>query len=521
MLLDMKIRTFPRVLAVFLASAAWILALTPWDGFGDPDAFYHAKMSALLWQQGPLHAFPWLDLTLFGQHFADLHFLYHVIVAPFTAAFGIFGGLHAANALLVAVMLTVFYLCLRRLKLPYAAFWTALLAVTYPFLFRALLGKATPLALLLYVAGLCAAWKRKPWLLAGIAFILALSYSGWLYLAGSVALLALGQASYRIVVEDEAWRHVVKTGLWPESLCAFAGALLGMLAHPNFPQDFILGWTQVFTIGLLTPFGHVVMGEEWLPTSISQLIVSYAPWLIFMLLGLSGFFLAPREPVDRDRAQLLVSLGWIFSVVLALTLKSRRNTEYLAPVTALWCAALWSHVDVGKWRSGFSASLESLGRFWRKTLPGVIGICCGVLVFKYIWVIWTNFHPPNYPYDIYRVSISAISARARPGDRVFHSSWDEFPMLFAADDRLKYVSGLDPTFLYVASTTLSDDVKNLTWDVTSSTQAQAWELIHDRLDSRFVFISRPNHKKFLDLISSDQRYTQIASSTDSAAFELH
>lgn len=516
----MKRFDYSHPIMVFLAAAAFCAIFMAWNGFGDPDGFYHAKVSSELWKTGPLMQFPWLDLTLLGKNFADLHFLFHAFAAPFTAIFGMFNGLRVANVVLAAFFAMVFYFCLRKLKVHNPWVWLVLLFATQPFVFRILLAKATPLALIFFMAGLTAAWLRKPWLVFGATALFALSHGGWLYLAGSVVLLACGDAVYSKIVDDKTWGEALHACMWREAVVGFVGGFAGMLIHPNFPQNFILSWTQVFVIGIGTPFKHVILGLEWQPAGIKALFTSYAPWVIVGGLGLAGLFFAPRKVLDRDKARLTVSVGWIVAVLFALTLKSRRNTEYLAPAVAFWCATLWSHVDHVKLFEDFSKALKKYGEWVPKALSGLIAVLFAALLARELFGAWDSLHAENYPDKIFRDSMAKISEKAKPGDRVFHSSWDEFPMLFAADDRLRYIAGLDPTFLYVASTTLSDDVKNLTWGLTSSTREQAWELIHDRLDSKFVFVGKKNHEQFLQLIQSDKRYVNLADFEDSAAFEV-
>ena len=158
----------------FFVACGWFSVIIDWQQFSDPDVYYHAEIAKLVLAHGPVHVFPWLDLTLLGTHYADLHFLFHVVLIPFVSVFGIFRGGHIAAVVLSALLLVGFYECLRRLQIRWPLVWTVLLGCAQPFLVRTLLGKATPLALLLYVVGLTVFWKRRPWLVGVIACLFAL-----------------------------------------------------------------------------------------------------------------------------------------------------------------------------------------------------------------------------------------------------------------------------------------------------------------------------------------------------------
>lgn len=341
-----------------------------------------------------------------------------------------------------------------------------------------------------------------------------------MYLAGSVVLLAFGDVMYDRIVQVKDWRTVIRQSRWREVCAAFAGGILGLIVHPNFPNVFQFAWAQVVTIGLGTPYSHVLLGREWSPAQPSGVLASFAPLIILAILGLCGLVFARREPLDTDKARLLVSSGWILAVLTALTFKSRRNAEYLAPIIALWCGVLWSLIDAYRLKQWCLDAFKSMPRWTSRVLPVLIVGAFFVVIGKQIFELRTDMNPSNYTDVTYKESMNEISKRAQPGDRVFHTSWDEFPMLFHADQRLKFISGLDPTFLYIASPTLSDKVRDVTWDISTSTKEETWSLIHDELDSRFVFASRLNHDVFLKRISDDPRYELIASSTDSVAYVI-
>lgn len=516
-----------RFLVILSLSAAWLAVFIPWNGFSDPDAFYHAKAAQLILAHGPIWSFPWLDLTLLGSSYADLHFLFHLIVAPFVKLFGMFLGLRVATLILAALFIVMFDSCLRWLAIRHSTVWTALLLVSHAFIFRLLLGKATPLALIWFFVGLAAAWKRRPFLVALATAAFALSHGGWIILAGSVALIACEDVIFMHFVEDVPWKNLFRRARWQEAAAAFLGGAAGLLLHPNAGNILRFAWAQTVTIGLGTPFQHVILGNEWLPAAPGETLVSLAPLVIAVIVGLTGLLFAFRRAEEGEmrplsREHLVTSLGVLVAVLLALTLKSRRFVEYLVPVLALWAGAIWSLVDEKKLR-----------RLAGRKVLALLAVIAVALVTKQVFESWKQFHPAGYPDDAFAVSMDAISRRASPGDRVFHSSWDEFPILFSRDDRLRYVSGLDPTFLYIASSTLSDRVRDVTCpecatryalrptpSSTSTWQTMAWSLIHNQLQSRFVFVSKANHASFLGFLKSDPRYEQIGDSTDSAAFEL-
>lgn len=503
-------------IVVFLISIVWFAFFMPWNGFVDPDAFYHAKASALTWEHGAIVSFPWLDLTVLGKTFADQHFLFHVFSAPFSAVFGMQLGSRIASVLLAALCLATFYAVLRGLKLALPWFWTLLLAASAPMLFRLLLVKASPLAILLFLAGIYAAWRKKHVFLAGISALYVLSHGGFLFLWGSTILLAWGAWLYDVVIQNKKWLMALRGGYLASILACSLGIAVGLLLHPGRAHILEFLWYQAVVIGLGTPLDIINLGTEWYPPSFVNFVSSFALWMCLALSGLCALLVAPRRPLDQDRARFLIAFSWVLAVFVAFALKSRRNVEYLAPIIAVWCAILWSLIDA---RAALNILRQTMLKWRMRILVGIASIALGALVVRGGVQTWLNLHSAVYPDDVYTLTMAEISRRAMPGDRVFHSSWDEFPMLFALDERLRYVSGLDPTFLYAASSSLALAVRDATWENSTSTADERYRLITE-LDSRFIFASRKKHPKFVQALEKDPRYSQIADFPDSVGFEL-
>ncbi len=526
----------------FLLSLLYFSILLPWDRFLDPDAFYHAHLSYLLWQSGPLHAFPWLDLTTLGRTWTDHHFLFHHIEAPFIAALGWATGARVTTVFLSALFISIFAVCLRSLGIKKPWPWVVLLAATSPLIIRLLLAKATPLALIFFVLGLLAVWRRRPLASFCIAALAALSHGGGVYLLVASAILCFGDAVHRRIVDGESVRGSILKTPWREGMAVAVGIAFGLILHPNFPDNLSFLWTQIVTIGVSTPFQHVMLGQEWQPSDMSSFFSSFALWWIAALVGIAGIFIAPKRPLDRNNARAITSFALLVAAFVALTIKSTRNAEYLAPVIAIWVALIWEIVDVKElWgffcypdrRGGLvppspyfeSACSLRAGQAIRagQARPYsiyILTILLSILFLKGPIAAYTSLHSTGYPDASFAAAMAPVSALANPGDRVFHSDWDEFPILWNLDDRLKYVAGLDPTFLYKASSTLSDDYRDLTWGATTPTKEQAWGFINDKIGARFVFIAKSDHEKLLDFIKSDERYSPLIETEDAATFEI-
>jgi hypothetical protein len=501
-----------RGFGVFLLMAAFSALLLSWSSFPDPDAFYHAKASLLVWQHGPLLTFPWLDLTTLGSSFADHHFLFHAIEAPFVALFGLVNGARVTAVLLVALFIVTAYASFRWLDIHYAWAWTFLLAISSPLLTRLLLAKATPLALIWFVLGLAAAWKRRPGIVFAAMALFTLSHGGWPILLGSIFLLAIGEMIFQRVVEGKRWSCSYK-----ETIAAIVGVAFGLVLHPNFPDVLSFLWIQTIKIGLGTPFDKVILGMEWLPVTPGWFVAGIAPWLIALGLGLVGLLVASHREHDRRSMSATIAFALPVAVLVALTLKSRRSVEYLIPALALWIPWIWNMVDVKRLRVVIA---ESFPRHFHGLVATLLLAALLGLGTKNITDAYGGLHTNRYPDAVFRDAMNAISSRATPRDRVFHSDWDEFPVLFSLDDRLRYVAGLDPTFLYEASSSLSDAYREVTWGSASASPDAVWDLVHRRLHARFIFIDRRDHTQLFETILHDPRYALLYRDDASASFEV-
>jgi hypothetical protein len=127
------------------------------------DGYYHIKMANLMRTEGLRPAFDWLPFTVLNaEEFVNHHFLYHILLIPFT-----FGdlriGAKLASVVFPALTFLAVWWLLRGQRVPHAALWSlGLLVVSEAFIYRMSMPRSMSLSLGILVLAL-------HWLLTGKA----------------------------------------------------------------------------------------------------------------------------------------------------------------------------------------------------------------------------------------------------------------------------------------------------------------------------------------------------------------
>ena len=501
-----------EALSVLLVSALFFSLFQPWGAFRDPDAFYHAKMSSLLLQHGVVTHFPWLDLTTLGQQFVDQHFLYHIVDAPFVFFFGMLPGHQVGSVFFAACFITTFFLILKWLRVSHAALWTVLLGVLPPMIARLNLGKASPLALLFFFLGLVAVMKRSWKALLVVMPLYVMTHGGWPLLFIILAAYFLGEVLYETMVREHPWKKLgtlFDTRTIKTILALFAGTLLGILIHPYRAGLLSFLQTQIFSIGVQTPFDQVILGIEWLPYPLSSFLFDFSLLWMMALVLLFGFLFARKAVVEDKVMRWGIALGLCAAVLFALTLKSRRFGEYMAPAFVLWFAVLGGVIDWRKMLQEFRST--------EKYLQGLLMVFLVIAFGRGLWVTHDFFHMGERAFNRFVPALEVADQYLAPGDRLFHSNWAQFPELFAARDEYKYVAGLDPVFLLKAHPDLSYDYTAL---MTGEETVDPYDVIRNKFDSSVALYEQETDTKMIRRLKRDSRFHLLYEDDVAALFKL-
>ena len=463
---------------------------------GDYDGYYHIKWSRILWESLRHGNFPpqfvWLPLTTLNPHdYVDHHLLFHVFQIPFT-----FGDLRYGAKLssVIFASLAVFscYWMLLHFRIRYPLIWLlALLGCSAPFLFRLNMAKAPPFAITFLVIGIYLLFKKKYWPLIPLAFVFALTYD-------MVVLLILAAGLWVIVV---AWTE--RRFEWRPLAWVLLGTAAGFVINPYFPHNLQLFYEHL-RVKLVASDYSTKVGNEWYPYSSWEFLGNSIVACVAMVAGYIAF-----DPGDRQRSNQQLFLLLFSTALLIMIARWKRIAEYWPPFAVMFAA-----FSIQPWllnaRSAFTnlptdvldelqpfldrddlavSSKEEENRALLRTVIGAVTAIAlaAALVFNARATIYDIGMSERH--DYFRAGAEWQRANVPTGELVFNTDWDDFPRLFYFDPTHRYVSGLDPTYLYDKDPALS----KLYDRITLGEEEDPGPLIRDRFGARYVFTDNNHH----------------------------
>ena len=466
--------------SVFLAAVA-LFAVVQWatPGIVGNDGYYHIKMAYLMRQEGLKPAFDALPMTILNAaDYYDHHLLFHLFLAPFAPAdpaadgAALTQGAKLATVVLPALAVVAVWWLLRGQRVPFAAAWAlGLFAVSEAFLYRMSMTRAQSGAVIILV--LAVHWLltgRHKWL-APLGFVFV-----WFYNAFPLLLVVAG---VYVVAEFMLARRVA----WSALLFPAVGIALGVVVNPYFPENVI------FIAGHLLPKvgeSAVPVGNEWSPYETWTVVQNSGAALAAVLLG--ALALGWRE--ERiDRATLVgLGLAGVFGLML---FRSRRFVEYFPPFALIFLAFAAAPLLRG-WLAQPAA-----GRPWRRLAPAAALVALAALLALTIRDA-RALVADSRPADLYADAMLWLREEAPPGTTIFQTDWDDFTRQFFYASDLRYINGLDPTFMQLYDETLYNE-----WvDITRGRRDTPGATIRDRFNAAYVF-SDLNHDAFLDEAADD------------------
>jgi len=428
-----------RLQVIHLAAGAISIAVVMWwlqfstasVCCGDFDGYYHIKWSKILWQglrSGHFPTFIWLPLTTLNPaKYADQHFLFHLLLIPFTWFSDLRLGAKVSAWLFGTVAAFSLYWLVVRYRIRYPLLWLlALLACSWHFYARLNSTKAQSISILFIVAGIFLLFERKYTWLGLAAFLYVWAYNLFVLLGVLVLIWAavLWWSERRI-----EWRPVLWTGV---------GMLAGFVVNPYFPHN-----VSLFLEHFAAKSGSVSMaagvGSEWYALDSWTFLSSSAVACVAMVVGYIAFgSMLALNRAERVRVQRPVLFALFASFLLLIATRSNRFMEYWPPFAVLFVAftlqALWEKRTAAE------------GRGKTVSMVLIVVLLAAGLIYN-LRAARMTIANDSINADHYEAGAAWLRSNVPPGALIYDVNWSDFPKLFFYDTTHNYVSGLDSIYL--------------------------------------------------------------------------
>ena len=484
------------------------------------------KMTLLTLKDGPIREFPWLPLTVLSQGYADHHFLYHLILAPFFVIAGPFLGIKIATTLLASTATTIFYGLLRSIGLKRHSFLFALLLIVCGgFFFRLNLAKTPAVAIIWFLLELLAIIKGRHWLLLILSFSHVWLHGSWMLLPVVFFLYLFAVWAVKVSPGSKKrpnyWKtvkEIIKDN--KKMMAAIIGGLVGgLVINPFFPGNLRFYWEQIIQIALINYQGQLEVGTEWHGYSLINLIRQLVLLFVTLFIISVGIALSHtgnnRRIVDvsNKRAIITILSCLLTGLFFLMTIRQRRQVEYLAPALTLFMASLVSvFLPKISWRQIQKRWQGTTQRILSLFLSTVIIVACLSIVAGDAFQ--TKRYYEKIPKHRYKAAVNWIEANIPENELIVNLRWDDFPALFFQNDNYRWFGGLDPTFGYRADSDRWQSFRDIKDDAPEADPVGFLEMV----GSHYYFIRID--KGIPKSISQESRLERAYHDEESAIFRL-
>jgi len=392
------------------------------------DGLFHIKYASLILSEGIMRPFYWWSFA----SYADTHFLYHVLLIPFTL-FGLVEGAKISAIIFGGIAFSLMYWFLKKNKVEFPLFWVlSLFAFGSQALYRFMMPRAFTLALILFILGFYFMLEKKYKYLGILLFLFVWSYTGFLILLFLIVLYFLYEW---FVFGNKEWKLLSYS---------FIGTLLGSVINPFFPENIKTIYVQVVKV-LLFPTDILLKSADAQPYRSLGEIFHYFEFVSIVFVVCLFLYFKRKQFTNK----VLSFMGIASILTFVLVLKGVRFIEYWVPFTLMFGALTFS---------------EDLKRAYTKVIEIVEGKKIEFTRIKVITILLILLLPFLY------IGLDEVKTQVIRGEEIkkFDSTlpcgrwldkntekgsvvfnyWSEFPQVFIHDTNNKFIVGLDPNYMY-------------------------------------------------------------------------
>ncbi len=456
------------------------------------DGYYHIQFANQMKSEIGLlpQSLPNIYYSVWNTNFADKHYLYHLVLIPFTFFDDLVFGAKIANLFFVILMFVAFYFLMKKLDINNPAIATVFLALcSSTFIFRMILPRAISFGIIFLLLGLYFIKDKNYKALGLTAFLFVWAYAAYPILIVSVFILMILEyfifrKKYFENVEHN--RKVIKYVL--------LGTILGILINPFFPANIINAVDVDLEASLfrIPELGNV----EWSSVSSIDFLASSA--LVFGLVFFVIFIYLKRgEKMEHSQMKyfLLCVLLIIFSA------KAVRIMDFLIPFLVIFAFTSLSKL-------GYHLSID-----WKDIKQLLVA---GIVILIMLIPAGASYmHYSNLEYGDFSECTNWISNNVPEKSIIFNTVYDDFPQLYFYLPNHYFISGMDEYYLYKYDRDLWQLQRDF-WDGNVSA-----EIIKSEFSTNTIFIEKKQRKTLTYKLNKRNDYTLEFESSECSVFSIN
>jgi len=487
----------------------------------DPDGFYHIRIATLMLKDGIVKEFPWLVFTDLSTFYTDHHFIYHIILSLFINFFEPIVGVKIATTFINTSFLFIFYSFLKNQKIQHIWLYIIILLSSSPFLFRINLTKASSLSLIILFLILFSIFKKKYKTLFALSFLYVWSYGGWPLSIIVSGTYFLSSFLSKKIQNNKGIFIIIKSSEWQPFIITILGSVIGIVINPYFPENILFYWLQIIQIAMVNYGSNVGVGMEWYGFSITQVLIYSSEIILLLLIGGLLFFgriaIKKYKIISEKEITKLLFFLILSGFFFILTLKSKRNSEYFYPFVVIFAALFINYF----WdKDVFIKIKNNIQSFFKKRFLYIIFIL--YIIFMFFFAFLLNFIriktdlESGHSINEYKEAMETAMQNSNYGDIIFHSDWDDWPILFYHNQYNRYIVGLDPTFLYKYNSDLYKKWRDIT---RGDFEGDPYYIIKNDFNAKVIFIANSD-KKYMDKYIKDNKNYELLYEGDADVYKV-
>ena len=508
----------------FSAAALAVIALLRLNspGVPDPDSFYHFRHAAVYADKGLAYAaFPWLPYSVLARFSADIGYGFHVFLIPFTLLQDQVFGVVLASVIETLIVLIILYATLKRHRIAYPFAWPfVLLFLASPIIWTVFQTRPQTLSMgfvALLLSSMLAA--SAPGVLAS-AFLIGLVHLNVFFLVPFVVVVAAVIKG----IAERRWQ-------WPLWLLALVGIVAGWLLRPNPLGVLRLERVQILVHEVVRHQGlPLLFGREWLPVSpaaLSSFLYFIVIWAGLALLAFVSLALRRHHLTREDHTFLWSTLAVSAVFFVAMLVFTKRATPFWAI-----CAVMFSAKAFTCFLDPRDADPKNLlNQETRPIIALAVLAIFAAMIYTGLDEVYVKRMFRTAPPDRLRAASLWLKDNAQPDDTVFNVDWGMFPELFFWNTEQRYVSGLDPIFLYAYSPKLywethylqTGEATDRTWEAyppQSEAAVPTYTALRRDFDASYLILAIRQNPRLYEYLRQDPRFALGFADESYAVFAL-